>query len=126
MSDFVTGYVTGMAVGLACGVAIGRRQKPLSELTEREEDQDGHNHCSGFGGSRRGCRPLSCTIAAVFPKSRGIADFSSVLDHRLYPVKNRMRCEIAQDVTAGSSRKTVIAEMCWNRHDIDDFWRDRL
>lgn len=37
MSDFVTGYVTGTAVGLACGVAIGSRQKPLSELTEREK-----------------------------------------------------------------------------------------
>jgi len=31
-----TWLLIGFAVGLSCGIAIGRRQKPWSELTERE------------------------------------------------------------------------------------------
>lgn len=37
MSDWGTGFATGIAVGLAIGVAAGRKQRPWSELTEKEK-----------------------------------------------------------------------------------------
>ena len=37
MSDWGAGFATGIAVGLAVGLTVGRRQKPWSELTEREK-----------------------------------------------------------------------------------------
>ncbi len=41
MSDWVAGYVMGMVIGMGAGFAIGlaagKKQKPWSELTEREK-----------------------------------------------------------------------------------------
>lgn len=37
MSAWLTGYVIGMAIGFSIGFAAGRRQKPWSELTEKEK-----------------------------------------------------------------------------------------
>ena len=37
MSDWGTGFAIGMGAGLAIGVAAGRKQKPWSELTDREK-----------------------------------------------------------------------------------------
>jgi len=37
MSDWGAGFATGIAVGLVIGITAGRRQKPWSELTEREK-----------------------------------------------------------------------------------------
>jgi tetrahydromethanopterin S-methyltransferase subunit F len=36
MSDWGVGYLFGMASGLAIGFVAGRRQKPWSELTQKE------------------------------------------------------------------------------------------
>jgi tetrahydromethanopterin S-methyltransferase subunit F len=36
MSDWGVGYLLGMASGLAIGFVAGRRQKPWSELTQKE------------------------------------------------------------------------------------------
>ena len=36
MGDLGVGYLLGMATGLAIGFVVGRRQKPLSELTQKE------------------------------------------------------------------------------------------
>jgi hypothetical protein len=36
MSDWGVGYLFGMASGLAIGLIAGRRQKPWSELTQKE------------------------------------------------------------------------------------------
>jgi len=33
----MSGYAVGFIVGLACGFAIGRKQKPWSELTDKEK-----------------------------------------------------------------------------------------
>jgi len=37
MSDLGVGFAIGIAVGLAIGIVSGRRQKPWSELTEKEK-----------------------------------------------------------------------------------------
>jgi len=37
MSDWGVGYLLGMASGLAIGLIAGRRQKPWSELTQKEK-----------------------------------------------------------------------------------------
>jgi len=37
MSDWGIGYAIGIFTGLAIGFVVGRRQKPLSELTEKEK-----------------------------------------------------------------------------------------
>ena len=37
MSDLGIGFAIGIAVGLAIGIVSGRRQKPWSELTEKEK-----------------------------------------------------------------------------------------
>jgi len=37
MSDWGVGYLLGMASGLAIGFVAGRRQKPWSELTQKEK-----------------------------------------------------------------------------------------
>ena len=37
MSDWGVGYAIGIFTGLAIGLAVGRRQKPLSELTQKEK-----------------------------------------------------------------------------------------
>ena len=37
MSDWGAGFAAGIAVGLAIGLATGRKQKPWSELTEKEK-----------------------------------------------------------------------------------------
>jgi tetrahydromethanopterin S-methyltransferase subunit F len=37
MSDWGVGYLFGMASGLAIGFVAGRRQKPWSELTQKEK-----------------------------------------------------------------------------------------
>ena len=37
MSDWGVGYLLGMASGLAIGFIAGRRQKPWSELTQKEK-----------------------------------------------------------------------------------------
>jgi len=37
MSDWGAGFATGIAVGLVIGLSAGRRQKPWSELSEREK-----------------------------------------------------------------------------------------
>jgi tetrahydromethanopterin S-methyltransferase subunit F len=36
MNDWGVGYLMGVATGLAIGFVVGRRQKPWSELTEKE------------------------------------------------------------------------------------------
>ena len=37
MSDWGAGFATGIAVGLAIGLSFRRKQKPWSELTEKEK-----------------------------------------------------------------------------------------
>ena len=37
MSDWGVGYAIGIFTGLAIGLAVGRRQKPWSELTQKEK-----------------------------------------------------------------------------------------
>jgi len=37
MSDWGVGYLLGMSSGLAIGLIAGRRQKPWSELTQKEK-----------------------------------------------------------------------------------------
>ena len=37
MSDFGAGFAIGIAIGLGLGVVTGRKQKPWSELTEKEK-----------------------------------------------------------------------------------------
>ena len=37
MSDWGVGFATGIAVGLAIGLGFGRKQKPWSELTEKQK-----------------------------------------------------------------------------------------
>jgi len=37
MSDWGAGFAIGIAIGLAVGFASGRRQKPWSELTQKEK-----------------------------------------------------------------------------------------
>jgi len=37
MSDLGVGYLIGVATGLAIGFVVGRRQKPWSELTQKEK-----------------------------------------------------------------------------------------
>ena len=37
MSDWGLGYAIGIFTGLAIGLAVGRRQKPWSELTQKEK-----------------------------------------------------------------------------------------
>ena len=37
MSDWGAGFATGIAIGVAIGFATGRKQKPWSELTEKEK-----------------------------------------------------------------------------------------
>jgi len=37
MSDWGAGFATGIAVGLVIGLFAGRKQKPWSELTEKEK-----------------------------------------------------------------------------------------
>ena len=37
MSDWAAGFATGIAVGLTIGLITGRKQKPWSELTEKEK-----------------------------------------------------------------------------------------
>lgn len=37
MSDWGVGYLLGIASGLAIGFVAGRRQKPWSELTQKEK-----------------------------------------------------------------------------------------
>jgi hypothetical protein len=36
MSDWGAGYAIGIATGLAIGLVAGRRQRPWTELTEKE------------------------------------------------------------------------------------------
>jgi len=36
MSDFGAGFAIGIAVGLGLGMTMGRKQRPWSELTEKE------------------------------------------------------------------------------------------
>jgi len=33
----MSGYAVGFVIGLACGFAIGRKQKPWSELTDKQK-----------------------------------------------------------------------------------------
>jgi hypothetical protein len=37
MGDLGIGYAIGIFTGLAIGLAVGRRQKPWSELTQKEK-----------------------------------------------------------------------------------------
>ena len=37
MNDLGVGYLIGVATGLAIGFVVARRQKPWSELTEKEK-----------------------------------------------------------------------------------------
>jgi multidrug transporter EmrE-like cation transporter len=37
MIDWGVGYAIGIFTGLAIGLAVGRRQKPWSELTQKEK-----------------------------------------------------------------------------------------
>jgi len=37
MGDWGVGYAIGIFTGLAIGLAVGRRQKPWSELTQKEK-----------------------------------------------------------------------------------------
>jgi len=37
MSDWGVGYAIGIFTGLAIGLVVGRRQKPWSELTQKEK-----------------------------------------------------------------------------------------
>lgn len=37
MSDWAVGFAAGIAVGLVIGLTVGRKQKPWSELTEKEK-----------------------------------------------------------------------------------------
>lgn len=37
MNDWGVGYAIGIFTGLAIGLIVGRRQKPWSELTQREK-----------------------------------------------------------------------------------------
>lgn len=37
MSDWGAGFATGIAVGLVIGLVTARRQKPWSELTDKEK-----------------------------------------------------------------------------------------
>ena len=37
MSDWGAGFATGIGVGLVIGLIAGRKQKPWSELTEKEK-----------------------------------------------------------------------------------------
>lgn len=37
MSNWGAGFVIGMAIGFSAGFAAGRKQKPWSELTEKEK-----------------------------------------------------------------------------------------
>jgi len=37
MSDLGVGFAIGITVGLAIGFVVGRRQKPWSELTQKEK-----------------------------------------------------------------------------------------
>jgi hypothetical protein len=37
MNDWGVGYAIGIFTGLAIGFAVGRRQKPWSELTQKEK-----------------------------------------------------------------------------------------
>ena len=37
MSDWGVGYAIGIFTGLAIGIIVGRRQKPLSELTQKQK-----------------------------------------------------------------------------------------
>ncbi len=37
MNDWGVGYAIGIFTGLAIGLAVGRRQKPWSELTQKEK-----------------------------------------------------------------------------------------
>jgi len=37
MSDWGVYYALGVATGLAIGLVVGRRQKPLSELTQKQK-----------------------------------------------------------------------------------------
>jgi len=37
MNDFGTGFAIGIAVGLGLGMTMGRKQRPWSELTDREK-----------------------------------------------------------------------------------------
>ena len=37
MSDWGAGFAAGIAVGLVIGLTAGRKQKPWSELTEKEK-----------------------------------------------------------------------------------------
>jgi len=37
MGDLGVGYAIGIFTGLAIGLAVGRRQKPWSELTQKEK-----------------------------------------------------------------------------------------
>ena len=37
MNDLGVGYLIGVATGLAIGFVVGRRQKPWSELTQKEK-----------------------------------------------------------------------------------------
>ena len=37
MSDWGVGYAIGMAVGLAIGLSVRNRQKPWSELSQKEK-----------------------------------------------------------------------------------------
>ena len=37
MGDWGIGYAIGIFTGLAIGLAVGRRQKPWSELTQKEK-----------------------------------------------------------------------------------------
>jgi hypothetical protein len=37
VSDWGVGYAIGIFTGLAIGLAVGRRQKPWSELTQKEK-----------------------------------------------------------------------------------------
>ena len=36
MSDFGAGFAIGIAVGVGLGMTMGRKQRPWSELTDRE------------------------------------------------------------------------------------------
>ena len=36
MNDFGAGFAIGIAVGLGLGMTMGRKQRPWSELTDRE------------------------------------------------------------------------------------------
>ena len=37
MSDWGVGFAMGMVIGLVIGIAAGRKQKPWSELTDKEK-----------------------------------------------------------------------------------------